>query len=333
MKIRILSDLHLDINYRYPISITDPDVFTVIAGDLGGDYKENVRWLRDNVHNGIFISGNHDAYTPDNTPLDDVKEFYHRNFPEGGSLVYCDNDVGVISRTMGNIMFIGDVLYTDYRLKVAETDKKLGQKETVERNMWRAGPKFNGSYMNDFRFFTRKPISGGVNNPQDGYCFNDQYYITPRTYLDHFNEAFEKITQLVEANIDKDIVLVTHHCLSRKCISGIFSKSPLNASYVSPKDDWIRKHPNIRLVISGHVHHRDTFKVGNALYVLNPLGYCRDYQDRQTDPKTGENENWTPNLYVNTDTWTVEREPYEKSTQFDEIHKREVNYNLLRAFF
>lgn len=333
MKIRILSDLHLDINHKYPIDIVDPYVFTIIAGDLGGDYKQNVKWLNDNILNGVFISGNHDAYTPDNTPVDDVKKFYHKAFPESGDLVYCDYDVGVMSKTIGNLMVIADVLYTDYTLKVVDSDKDLVKSGLVERNMFRASPKFNGSYMNDFRFFTRKDKSCGQDNRRDEYCPKGCFYINTRTYLEHFNSAFKKITELVEANPDKDIILVTHHCLSKKCISGEFSKSSLNASYVSPKDNWIKKHPNIKLIVSGHVHHRDTFKVGKTLYVLNPLGYCRNYQDKQTNPKTKKVENWTPNFYVDTETWTITKEPYENDSKFDEIHDRESKYDLLRAFF
>jgi len=328
MKIRILSDLHLDINRKYPIDIFDPSIFTVIAGDLGGDFKKNAEWIKDNIQRGIFISGNHDAYTMDNTPLDDVKEYYHKEFPEDGEITYCDDDVGVISKTIGNVMIIADVMYTDYRFIVSPDDKGLTKKQLVERNMFRASPKFSGSYMNDFMFYTRKNKPTKNAHIYDPKLPKGCFYLRPKNYLKHFNSVFKKISKLVEENKDKDITLVAHHCLSEKCINDEYSKSSLNASYISPKDSWIKKHPNIKLIVSGHVHHRNVFNVGSTLYVLNPLGYCRDYQDKSWNPETQKQEDWTPNFYVDTDTWKITKEPYENTEKFDVIHKSEHNVNL-----
>jgi len=48
-KFRVLSDLHLDINERYPLDIDDKSIFTVICGDTAG-YPDIVkRWILNNI--------------------------------------------------------------------------------------------------------------------------------------------------------------------------------------------------------------------------------------------------------------------------------------------
>lgn len=67
MKIRVISDLHIDINEKHPITYDD-DIFTIIAGDISGDPVLSTQWINDNIKNGIFIHGNH-CLTPDTEVL------------------------------------------------------------------------------------------------------------------------------------------------------------------------------------------------------------------------------------------------------------------------
>lgn len=75
MKIRLISDLHIDINSNYPLDLHRDganDVYTLIAGDICGSPAMAVEWVKKNVHQGALISGNHDVY--DTTmPIEEVK--------------------------------------------------------------------------------------------------------------------------------------------------------------------------------------------------------------------------------------------------------------------
>ena len=315
----------MSINERYPLVLDDSCDYTLIAGDLGPDFRKNAEWLRKNVRRGAFVSGNHDAYDKEIT-IEDAKEFYHREFPPDSDVTYLDFSVGVVSKPLSeDVLLVGDVLYTDYRYRISPMYDGLPENIVVENNMRLAGPKFQGSYMNDFNYFTRDDTYADGwerEHPRREGCFS----IRPRHYLDHFEEAFAEIERIVEENPDKKIILMTHHCLSERCISRKFSKDELNASYVSPKDGWIAEHENIRLVLSGHVHHRNSFKVGNALYVLNPLGYCPYGENLE-----GENgPAFTPNLFVDTDTWELTREPFSCPEWEDQRKKDEL---ALAMFF
>ena len=53
-KFRVLSDLHMDINEKYPFSLNNSDVFTVIAGDTSGlPFIINAKC--DNPHVGLKV--------------------------------------------------------------------------------------------------------------------------------------------------------------------------------------------------------------------------------------------------------------------------------------
>lgn len=331
MKLRILSDLHLDINRRYPLELDNNYDYTLIAGDLGGDYRKNTEWIKKNIHQGAFISGNHDAYTMDNTPLEDVKEYYHKNFPLDSEITYFDDDVGVISKEIGdNILLVADVLYTDYKLRIYKDDSKIPLKKVIEKNKFRAYPKLSGPYMNDFTFYTRKGTYEKNNYDQSQ---KDIFFLRPENYRLHFNSSFKKIKRIVEDNPDKDIVLMTHHCLSKRCLSERYVVDVLNASYVSNKESWIRKHPQIKLVVSGHVHNRSNFKIGNTLYVLNPLGYCREGQHEYWNEKTKKYDFWTPNFFVDTDNWSIISEDYRNELCGGQENENFLKYSKYAGLF
>ncbi len=318
MKIRILSDLHRQINKKYPLVLEDNSVYTLMAGDIGPDYKRNASWIKKNIKKGAFISGNHDAYgSSKDFTLDDIKEFYHKRFPADSDVTYFDYDVGVMQKNLTDkIILVADVLYTDYKFKCSDWDDKLKEDDLVRTNLHRAAPKMSGCYMNDFFFFTRK--GGSSDDSKD--LPKGVHYLSPEVYLEHFNKSFAEISRIVEENGDKEIILMTHHCLSPECMGSYMDKKSLSASYVSDKTDWIKAHENIKLIVSGHVHNQKEFKVGSTLYVMNPLGYCKDHHDR----------NWTPDLFVETDTWTVERQPYANKV-WEETHKKEDTMSLAMA--
>ena len=179
MKLRILSDLHLYINRKYPLEIPNNYDFTLIAGDIGPEYKKNVEWIRKNIHKGAFISGNHDAYTFDYTPIEDVKEYYHKEFPfisyGGSSLLSYMIMMGIVFNISNdNLLLIADVLYTDYEMKCFDWDSDLSVEQLIEHNKKRASPKMSGSYMNDFGYVTKnKEFSNGVH-----HFHNKNYYFS-----------------------------------------------------------------------------------------------------------------------------------------------------------
>ena len=311
MKIRLISDLHIDINHNYPLDLHKDganDVFTLVAGDVSGSPSFAAEWLKKNIHQGAFVSGNHDVYNTAMT-IEEVKDFFHKEFPENGNIVYFDNDVGVVSKEIvDGILLVADVMYTDYALKIGW----MNASGNINRNMQLADPcKNRHGGMNDFNYGTCKKMYVGSNDFRPKKITRDDAWrLVPEWYLEHHEKAFKKITEVVERNKDKQIILMTHHGMSPTCLDSNYSDDGMtDASYTSDKDAWVKAHPNIKCIVSGHIHCRKSFKVGDCLYVMNALGYC-DKNFIQYNSETKQCESWTPNCFIDTDTWTVEWQPW-----------------------
>jgi predicted phosphodiesterase len=328
MKIRLMSDLHIDYNHKYKITLPQDDVFTLIAGDISGIPTKTIDWINDNVKNGAFCAGNHIVYNPrvfdrafpEAQTIETIKNKLHEAFPLDGNVTFLDYDVGVMCKQLDDkTLLIGDVMYTDYKLKV----KYVNPNGSVKVNMSLAEPGNRyKTYLNDFvyGFTDNKKLSRHKDSTHSLWSLSSKYY----KY--HHNNAWKELTRIVEENSDKNIIIMTHHCLSTGCISASYCNDSLNASYVSNKDNWIKKHPNVKLILSGHVHHRTNFKVGETQYVLNPLGYCR-YHMLQMNHETGKSEMWTPYCYIDTDTWELTYEPYDNA-EWRDIRDKEDSFSL-----
>ena len=55
MKIRVISDLHIDVNEEYPFTLKDKDIFTIICGDLSGYFMQR-QYFR--IHYDLSTNGN-----------------------------------------------------------------------------------------------------------------------------------------------------------------------------------------------------------------------------------------------------------------------------------
>ena len=390
-KFRVLSDLHMDINEKYPFSIEDKGIFTVIAGDTSGlpfiinvkfgnpsvginiksgikvseyfgnrkrivlkydaesgNWKHNgnpvphdesgilitengvidenrehsskfhdgdtitltiknpERWIRENVKRGIIVAGNHLVYNSEGMSIEGLKRRLGTLFPPDSEITFLDNSINVMSKEVDGILFIGSTLYTDYRLPTVE-NKGFGEKAIIEHNKRMASPKMSGGGLNDFHYGRTEEST--YNKAWYLESDSDLSYITPENYERFFQRTFSEIKRIVENNPNKEIVIVTHHCPSPKCIDSGYVDSPLNASYVSDLENFIVSHKNIKCWVCGHVHHRGDFRVGDCLIVMNPLGYCK--YGEFLSSKDGISGEWTPNTYVNVKTWEVEKEPFD----------------------
>lgn len=257
-------------------------------------------WIRDNVKRGIIVAGNHLVYNHDGYSIEELKRRLGRAFPLESDISFLDDSIGVISKRVDGILFVGSTLYTDYMLPCGE-NVAFDEKSLIERNKWLAQPKMSGGGLNDFNFgYTEYCTYANRWLEPDGGKFR----LTPNNYERFFHDTFGSIRRVVEENADSEVVVVTHHCPSPRCISSKYVDSALNASYVSNLEDFILSHKNIRCWICGHVHHRADFRIGDCLVVMNPLGYCKygEYMANGDGTKA-----WSPDTFVNVKNWEIER--------------------------
>lgn len=292
MKIRVVSDLHVDVNNSYPVdfkkSIKDKNVFTLIAGDICADPRNVKKWIKKTIKRGMFVAGNHLVYFRDDfcsmVTVNEFKQYLADAFPLSADVTFLDTSVNTYMKQIpdSDILVLGSTLYTDYKLVPPHLRMfGLTDKQIEKMNM-----NISHDVMNDFKW-------GYANDPYDNGRVER---LLPDHYLEWHKQTMEKFKDAIEGNPDKEIIVLTHHCPSKRCMSEKWKDSTNNASFCSELDDFIIGHPNIKAWVCGHVHHSDSFKIGDCLVVMNPCGY------KQYDT---ENAGYNPNKFIDTDTWTL----------------------------
>lgn len=250
MKIRVMSDIHADYNRNYPLELEDKDTFTIVAGDVSGYPQYGIDWIRNNIHNGLFVEGNHIFYNDENKPLQELYKMYQEEFPLDGNVSFLQNQHKIIN----NIVFVGCTLWTDCRLN--------GASDTFELSRT----------MNDYVYGKYIYNEGTDNETIDRF--------TPYISTQEFYKSLDYIHKVCDENIGKKVVVVTHHCPSIKCISPYYRSSDCNQAYASNLEDFIRNHGNIVLWVCGHSHNQCDFNVDGCRVVMNCRGYVRYGEDK-----------------------------------------------------
>ena len=266
MNIRIISDLHIDVNnykgkpytkisdvFIHGIGLENPKPLTVIAGDISGSLDETRRFLRRHFKSVVFVGGNHIVYNHERKPIQQLHHEYREEFPKKSNITYLENDYKII----GDTVFIGATLWTDY---------EYGGNPT--KNM-----KMAARHMNDFNFGYYK--SDGVKedlNP--GHC-RQMFFESIRAIKDIY-DRFE--------DSGMKIVLVTHTGFAPGAVEEKFAKHPAISSYVnSPTlSEYISvRMPKLSLIIHGHTHARFEYNIGNIPAICNPFGYAMYGEDAE----------------------------------------------------
>lgn len=130
--------------------------------------------------------------------------------------------------------------------------------------------------MNDYRCgrFCRDDRTKDYLRPSDTYNMHKES-------LNYIKEIYKEI---VGKCPDATIILMTHHPFSTKCVSGRFKDDTLTSAFVSDHNRWLKKFPNIKYVVAGHVHSRHFEKLGDKHIIANPCGYCYYYEHIQDIP-------------------------------------------------
>lgn len=301
MKIRILSDLHLDVNSHHCFTLKDNDAFTIIAGDTSGDPKQTIEWVNKNVKNGLLISGNHLVYNNRKVPIQDLRNELHEAFPIDGNISYLDNETGTLVKEVDGIIFIGTCLYTSMRLK----SSLYNPEGDIQKNM-----RFSERSMNDYHWGIKD-----IDDSKDQYDYGHYIKLSAKDYVEWFERAISNIDKILSDNEasanPKPVVVISHHAPLKDCIGSRYVSEDNNASYCSDLEEFLEKHTSVKAWIYGHIHNdQRCIEVGRKdgsqyLVINNARGYCT----------YGENYNFNPNTFLDTDTWKMEVKPLSKSQQ------------------
>ncbi len=239
MKLRVLSDLHLEFsNWRPPQA--DEDV-VVLAGDIA-EGRAGIAWARKYFRDRpiIYIPGNHEYYGRD---IDELREGL-RESGRTHDIHVLDADEVIID----GVRFLGATLWTDFEIGGCEP-------KTVEAAM-----RCCQDGMTDFKVIRRW---GGALRPED----TREIHQAQRDWL---RRALSGCTPLCEG-FGGPTVVVTHHAPSPRSVAPRFGADALNAAFASNLTDLMT--PEVQLWIHGHMHNSSDYIERSTRVVCNPRGY------------------------------------------------------------
>lgn len=259
MKIRVMSDLHIDVNTTYKFGFNDclDEVdLNIIAGDIAGSYKTESTFLKSLNHKSplVCVGGNHLGYDYNwehNWEVTDnigTKEYSIQVLQEITPPIYYLENTDIL---VNNKIVFGGTMYTDFNLY-----------GTPEKSM-----RFGESGLNDFRlvktYDTETDMIRNVNGTDYKRWFNA--FIT---------RLQERIDETAEDGLD--IIVVTHFAPSTKSISEKYmssNNSVLNPTYASNLEEFIKSNPRIKLWVHGHMHDSFDYMIGQCRVICYPYGY------------------------------------------------------------
>ena len=245
MKIRVLSDLHLEFLDWVPPKLHADIV--VLAGDIHVGVR-GIEWARRSfpLNPVIYVPGNHEFYGGN---MRDVSE----------ELLVQGRRLGVDvldgrSAVIGSVRFLGATLWTDFALHGADP-------KSVDRAMAAAQ-----AGMSDFQLIR--------------YNGNKTFRPAEARAI-HAERVRWLRAQLADEFVGNTIV-VTHHLPLRQSVHSKYGMSDLNPSFASDLSDLMG--PRASVWIHGHTHESFDYVVNGTRVVCNPRGYLPMEPNEAFDP-------------------------------------------------
>lgn len=309
MKIRILSDLHVDYNGRNKINYND-DIFTIICGDTAQTPSAGIDWIKQNIKNGLVTCGNHMPYGnfelayASRKTMQELRNEYANAFPIDSNVSYLDANCGVISKIIDGILFIGTPMYTDMKIS-HDIFNPDGNKDFNCRQ--------SEYHMNDFRCgitsIDRDAIDDDIFSTWTKYSTR----LTAYDYANWFKQSKEMIENILNENEKLNnplpVILFTHHSLLKEplkhsfYISDSYSIRDYNwSSYASDYEHWLLSHKSIKVYCYGHVH--DIAKDWRIYDIKNDNHSIKIINNARGYVYYGHDRFFNKDLIIDTETWT-----------------------------
>jgi predicted phosphodiesterase len=235
MKIRVLSDLHLEFEDLKPPA-ADADA-VVLAGDIHVGVK-GIAWARRSFPSIpiVYIPGNHEFYG------EHIHDTTQGLVAEGSRW-----EVDVLdgrSTVISGVRFLGTTLWTDFALDGADPS-------SIDRAMAQAQVG-----MSDFHVIR---------------CGDNRRFRPTDARAIHLARVQWLRSQLAEEFMGTTVV-ATHHLPHRRSIHPKYAGSDLNPGFASDLSNFMG--PPVSLWIHGHTHESFDYVVNGTRVVCNPRGYA-----------------------------------------------------------
>lgn len=244
MKIRLLSDLHLEGN-RFYYDYKGEDV-VVLAGDIHTQGRHD--WLLDQIDSKVrvlFVPGNHEYYGAIFEIANGAFRKLEEKYP---NFKFLHNESIIID----DVEFFGGTMFTDLNL-YGDVDRSA--------MMARRG-------IADFTWISR------MNEiPED---FDMSYYHpmerrwTTDDHIEEFNRFCNNLEDWIKQPRELKRVVISHFVPHPEASDQRFSGSPLNPYFIAHMGDYFE---DVDLWLFGHTHSSCDMTLRGCRLVCNPHGY------------------------------------------------------------
>jgi predicted phosphodiesterase len=244
MRIRILSDLHIDFG-TVAFPHVEADV-TVLAGDIRPG-KSALEWIRRNFPAEqpiIYVLGNHEFYGSAIPKL--IDDF--RRMSAGSNIHVLENDC----LNIDGVRFLGCTLWTDFSLF---GDPAIAGREAAK-------------VMNDYRRIRVSPEFRRLTGMD-----------TARIHA----RSVRWLREQLDLPAAPPTIIVTHHAPSSRSLDPADVGELVSAAYASHLDSLVAA-SHARLWIHGHLHRPADYWIGDTRIISNPRGYPDEVKDKSFDP-------------------------------------------------
>ncbi len=242
MRVRVLSDLHIDFGGEFAPLPAGEDV-VVIAGDAcEGD--GGLRWAARAFPNTpiVYVPGNHEFYGAEYDSFRATLREVAASIAPGRLHVLDDHAI-----SLGAFRFIGTTLWTDFRLYGASPEAVDRAKRMCQRTML------------DFRHIH---VRGEADVAR---------LIEPDDTVLWHRRSRQFLSLCLASGAPSETIVVTHHGPHRKSVAPQFAEDLTSTGFISDLGPLLGR---AALWIHGHTHTSFDYTVAGTRVVCNPRGYC-----------------------------------------------------------
>ncbi|BFG72970.1 metallophosphoesterase [Paraburkholderia terrae] len=261
MKIRVLSDLHLESDQPEVIPHADADL-VVLAGDIH-NHAEGLRWAAETFDGAVpvvYVPGNHEYYDGE---LGALEAAMHDAAASVDNVYFLNN--ATLVDPLGQWRVLGTTLWTDFDLYGNDEESRAASIAAAERVML------------DYRGLIQVTWTAGNDSSGQGALQDN----TPRNLTAADTIALHRHARAwLEAELAKPFagktIVVTHHAPHRRSLAERYADDVVSAGFVNDLPSLVRA--PVTLWVHGHTHTAFDYVENGARVVCNPRGYL----DRRT---------------------------------------------------
>ena len=246
MKIRVLSDLHLEYDEPLAIPYVEADL-VVLAGDIH-NHAKGLGWAAENFGSQvpiIYVPGNHEYYGGEFAALESAMQAAARSLPN----VHFLNNTTFTERN-GQWRVLGTTLWTDFSL--------FGAGDAALRESIAEAERVILDYQGVIQV-----LSPELEAPLRSF--------TPRDSLALHEQARVWLEDELAKPFDGKTIVVTHHAPLRPSLAEKFATDRASAGYVSDLPSLVRA--PVALWVHGHTHTAFDYFAEGTRVICNPRGY------------------------------------------------------------